>query len=100
MTYPEELRQRIMVVAIAPGAYIDDKYAYQVTHYRSTRDIVPLLDFVGAFRCRDSTVVLKPHPNAPWFDHSINSPTYQTARKYQMDSYITQFGGMACAQAA
>ncbi len=100
MTYPEELRQRIMVVAIAPGAYIDKKYAYQVTHYRSTRDIVPLLDFVGAFRCRDSTVVLKPHPNAPWLDHSINSPTYQAARKYQMDSYITQFGGMACAQAA
>jgi RHS repeat-associated protein len=100
MTYPEELRKRIIVVAIAPGAYIEKKYAYQVTHYKSTRDIVPLFDFVGAYRCRDSTVVLKPHPDAPWFDHSIASPTYQSSRKYQIDSYIEQFGGMACAQAA
>lgn len=96
LRYPEELRQRIIVIAIAPGAYIDDKYAHQVTHYRSTRDIVPLCDFVGAYRCRESTVVLKPHPDAPWFDHSVNSPTYQEALQYQMDNYREQFGGVTC----
>ena len=98
MRYPEELRQRIIVVAIAPGAYIDDKYAHSVTHYRSTADIVPLFDFVGALRCSHSTVVLSPHPKAPIFDHSISSPTYQKARQFELDSYKEQFGDMACAQ--
>jgi hypothetical protein len=70
-----------------------------VTHYRSTRDIVPLFDFVGAYRCRDSTVVLKPHPDAPWFDHSIASPTYKDVRQDNVTLYTEQFGGI-CAQAA
>jgi hypothetical protein len=87
MSYPEELRKRIIVVAIAPGAYIEDKYAYDITHYRSTRDIVPFFDFVGAYRCRKSTVVLEPHPDAPWFDHSVNSPTYQERLQYHIDLY-------------
>ena len=94
----EELRKRIIVLAIAPGAYIDDKYAHKVTHYRSTRDIVPLFDFVGAFRCRESTVVLKPHPDAPWFDHSIDSPTYQKAIREHVTFYREQCGGITCAQ--
>ena len=98
MTYPEELRKRIIVIAIAPGAYIDKKYAYQVIHYRSTRDIVPLFDFVGAYRCRESTVVLKPHPDAPLFDHSISSPTYQEPLEYQVDNYMKKFGGATCPQ--
>lgn len=99
-SYPEELRQRIIVIAIAPGAYINDKYAYQVTHYRSTRDIVPLLDFVGAYRCSQSTVVLKPHPDAPWFDHSVSSPTYQDSLRFEVESYKEYYGGRPCAQAA
>ncbi|CUI16927.1 putative rhs family protein [Candidatus Protochlamydia naegleriophila] len=92
MTYSEELRKRIIVVAIAPGAYIEDKYAMEVTHYRSKRDIVPMLDFVGASRCRHSTVVLDPHQDAGWFDHSFDSPTYQDARKYHIDLYQEQYG--------
>lgn len=100
MTYPEELRNRIIVVAIAPGAYISKQYAHQVTHYRSTRDVVPFFDFVGAYRCRDSTVVLKPHPEASWFDHSVNSPTYQKSVKYQIDTYIEQYGNSTCEKAA
>lgn len=94
MSYPEELRKRIIVVAIAPGAYIDDKYALDVIHYRSTRDIVPLLDFVGAYRCRHSTVVLKPHPDAPWFDHSFNSPTYHNIQEYHVKEYQQIYGGI------
>ena len=96
MRYPEELRQRIIVVAIAPGAYIDDKYAHSVTHYRSTADIVPLFDFVGALRCRDTTVVLKPHHDASFLDHSISSPTYQDVREFKVDRYKEQYGGIAC----
>lgn len=97
MKYPEELRQRIIVVAIAPGAYIEGKYAHRVTHYRSTRDVVPLFDFVGAYRCRDSTVVLKPHPQASWFDHSVDSPTYRRAIHEELDGCMQQYGEAQCA---
>lgn len=92
MGYPEELRNRIIVKAIAPGAYIDKSYACSVTHYRSTRDIVPLFDFVGAYRCRSSTVVLKPHPDAPLFDHSAQSPTYGRTFAFETRSYIEKYG--------
>lgn len=98
MRYPEELRQRIIVIAIAPAAYIDDKYAFQVIHYRSTRDIVPLFDFVGAYRCRESTVVLKPHPDAPFFDHPIDSPTYQNLKYEHLTQYRERFGSTTCNQ--
>ena len=93
---PENLRRRIIVVAYAPGAYIDDELCYQATHYRSTRDIVPLFDFAGAIRCRDSTIVLQPHAQAPIFDHTINSPTYERARKIEVSKYIQVFGGTGC----
>jgi len=98
ISYPERLRKRIIVAAFAPAAYIEEKYASEVTHYRSTRDIVPLIDFVGAFRCRDSTVVLTPHPDAPWFDHSINSPTYYDYRRQHINDYYQQNGAALCAQ--
>jgi hypothetical protein len=97
MYYPDHLRKRIILSAFSPAAYIDDRYALKVTHYRSTRDIVPLIDFVGAFRCRETTVVLKPHPEAPWFDHSINSPTFQPYRQQEVNLYFKRCGGAACA---
>jgi alpha-beta hydrolase superfamily lysophospholipase len=67
---------QIRVAAFAPAAYIDEEGTAGVIHYRSTRDIVPLIDVVGAWKCRDTTVILKPHSEAPWFDHSFDSPTY------------------------
>lgn len=93
---PKELRQRIIVTAYAPAAYIDDEYAYQVTHYRSARDLVPLLDFVGFYKCRHSTIVLQPHVDAPLFDHSINSPTFQNVRQASINFYQEQYGGRVC----
>ena len=77
---PDEIRQRIIVTAIAPGAYIPKNLAFRVTHYVSSRDIVPLFDFVGAYKCRETIVVLDPHPDAPFFDHPFDSPTYESLR--------------------
>ncbi len=92
MNYSEERRQRIDLILIAPGAYTENKYAHRVYHYRSTRDIVPLLDLVGAARCRDTTTVLDPHPDAPWFDHSFDSPTYRDIKEYHIQKYQEQYG--------
>lgn len=77
MTYDRELRERIIVVAIAPAAYIDNYLCSEVHHYCSERDIVPYLDFRGRVRCRDTTTILKPHKNAPKVDHGFQSETYQ-----------------------
>ena len=96
LDYPEELRQRMIIIAIAPGAYIDSQNVYRVVHLRSTRDIVPLFDVVGAYRNRDTTIVLKPHPDASWLDHSVNSPTYHQRIKYLIDSYTQRFGEGIC----
>lgn len=98
MKYNPELAKRIIVVAIAPAAYIDDCYAHSVTHYRSTRDVVPWFDFAGAYRCRHSTVVLDPHPDAPFFDHSIDSPTYKQVRRQNITNYCETYGVTACVQ--
>lgn len=78
MNYPPHLRERIDVLAIAPGAYIDSHLCHKVTHYVSKRDIVPWVDAPGRARCSKTVIVLDPHPNANWFlDHGINSPTYE-----------------------
>jgi hypothetical protein len=89
---PEEFRAKIHVEAFAPGGYISDKLAASVHHYRSTRDIVPLLDFKGALECKDSTTVLKPHSDAPWFDHSFDSPTFEGALRYEIERFLSSNG--------
>jgi len=31
--------------------------------------------------------MLTPHPNATWFEHNFDSPTYENASKYHIDLY-------------
>lgn len=94
MSYPEELRKRIEVLAIAPGAFIPDDLCYSATHYVSKADIVPWLDKAGRERCKGSIIELDPHVNAnKCFDHGFNSPTYQKAiaehfKEYKKDLEI------------
>lgn len=81
--YPEELRQRINVVAIAPGGYIREGLCKSVVHYVSKADIVPCIDRVGKERCLNSIIMLDPHPNEPWInrhmklDHGLQSETFK-----------------------
>ena len=87
MDYPPNLRYRVEILSIAPGAYTDENLCRSVQHYASSRDGVPYLDYAGRQRCRGTLTILEPHPDAPWFDHSIMSPTYtehieKHAKKY------------------
>ncbi len=78
-SYPEELRNRICVVAIAPGKYINPKTCCQVWHYRTKnplRDLVPRIDMLGSFLYRDTIRELDSHASADLHDHSFNSKTY------------------------
>ena len=62
LDYPPELRERILVVAIAPAAYIYQETCAKVIHYRAEwwRDFVPRLDKAGAKREKDSIITLVP----------------------------------------
>lgn len=86
--YPEEYRKRIIVVAVAPAAYISKDLCYSVDHYVSTRDFVPLFDIFGRIRCRDTVHVLDAHPDAALVDHAYKSPTYQKVIKERTKRYI------------
>ncbi len=74
--FSPELRKRITIIAVAPGAYISRYLCESVTHLVSKRDVVPLLDPLGMLRCRDTIQFLTPHSIAGWVDHNFNSETY------------------------
>ena len=88
INFPEELRNRITILAIAPGAYIDDRLCEKVVHLVSTRDIVPCVDYGGRIRCWHTTKVLKRHPKAPLHDHDFMSPTYVKEIKGQYKEFL------------
>ena len=74
--------------AIAPGAYMDPYLGKSIIHYESTRALVPMIDFMGRWRCRDAIVTIQPHSDAPWFDHAFTSPTYIKSIKFEVTDYI------------
>ena len=90
LDYPAELRERIMVVAIAPGGYIYSDTCAEVMHYRAHahRDFIPRADRSGAKRELDTIVDLRSHPDAPIFDHPFQSPTYTDALERELRKYI------------
>lgn len=88
MSYPEELRNRIIVVAIAPSVYIDKKYCSSVMHVESIRDIVPNFDTEGRKRCRDTITTLSPHAEAPLLDHDFRSKTYKDTINRTINEHI------------
>lgn len=94
LDYPPELRERILVVAIAPAAYIYQETCAKVIHYRAEwwRDIVPRFDSVGAKRAKDSVVTLASHPKASAFDHEFMSPTYQERLQHHIRRYVKYQG--------
>ena len=84
LDYPPELRERIIVVAIAPGGYIYQESCIQVTHYRNAskwRDPVPRIDKKGAARSKETIVDIASHSDAGLHDHRFLSPTYYDALK-------------------
>lgn len=95
LDYPPELRERILVVAIAPAGYIYKETCAKVIHYRAEwwRDIVARFDIAGANREKDTIVTLTSDPNASGFDHEFMSPTYQEKLQEHIRYYIQNQGG-------
>ena len=94
LDYPPEHRERILVVAIAPAAYIYKETCAKVIHYRAEwwRDVVPRFDKAGARREKHSIITLASHPKASAFDHEFMSPTYQERLQHHIRRYIKSQG--------
>lgn len=92
--YPKHLRERILVVAIAPATYISKSLCADVVHYRAAlwRDPVPYINFIGAWQERHTTVTLRSHPKARLHDHDFQSPTYINFLMKHIDEYFRSGG--------
>ncbi len=94
---PKEIRNRIIVVSIAPAKVVPDKLCYRSYNYASKNDVVHygedlvmqlLVDHSvhdEDFRQKiidklhenkSELIFLEPHKDAEGLDHDINSPTY------------------------
>ncbi|HEY4831286.1 MAG TPA: hypothetical protein VIH61_01825, partial [Waddliaceae bacterium] len=91
LDYPPELRERIIVVAIAPGGYIYQETCAQVIHYRNAskyRDPIPRIDKKGVARSKETIVDVVSHPEAGWLDHNFQSLTYQDNLRKRLQKFL------------
>lgn len=86
------IRDRISVLAIAPGAVVPSKLCYHSDNYASIGDLVPLLDVLGNLLHHDELIWLEPHKDAR-SPHSFDSPTFKKPIQDHIDSFIKQSGG-------
>ena len=106
---PQEIRDRIIVLAIAPAAVVPDELCFASFNYASKRDIVPMgeLVFAGFFDTDDvvqsqgmkiaqerhqELILLDPHPDATGIDHDFQSPTFLQIIDKHVQDYIAHQG--------
>jgi RHS repeat-associated protein len=93
---PEELRERITVMTIAPAAIITDDLCHKGYNYLSKGDLLP---FLCDKKVRDNVfnrssdvsaniIWLDRAKGASWWDHSFQSPTYFPVLKEHVDNYL------------
>jgi len=92
MKLPEEIRKRVIVVAIAPAEIVPNMLCHESFNYASETDPIPkaqlfagywraccFLDFsliTEALKKRDELILLKPHEGATGINHDFQSPTF------------------------
>lgn len=107
---PEKIRNRVIVLAIAPAAIVPDELCFNSYNYVSKNDFVYKLEphsietnltkednrlrisFSKPPDHRDELIILEPHPEASKFDHSFQSPTYEKAIKDILKLYLEKNG--------
>ncbi len=87
------LRERIHIIALCPAEYIEKELCGSVIHICSKNDPVTRIDVLGQIRCRDTIIWLDRHPDASWFDHFIDSPTFTNKLTEVMDKSLQKLGG-------
>lgn len=97
LDYPEELRKRIIVVAIAPAAYIHPDLCHKVYHYRAAahRDLIPRIDRSGMKGIEDTIYDLPSLAGSSLHDHNFSSPTYAQVLQERINDYRNNYGKKA-----
>ncbi len=109
---PPEVRDRVIVIAIAPAAIVPKRLCFKSYNYASEKDIIyqfdptfkyPLVKGVvddvlvprfGEISPEDlaELVILKPHAEATGLDHSFQSPTYRKVLIEKLEDYLQHAG--------
>ncbi len=89
MTYPPHLRERIFVIAIAPGCFVDEHLCREVFHLVCKGDPVPLFDLTGMLRCSNTIQFLDPVAGAPL--HSVTSEVYKKPSMYLYENLYEKY---------
>ena len=89
---PEEVRQQIKVLAIAPSVIISKEICYDSKNYISTRDFVSFIDVEGIKKHGKELKRIKAHPDAELWDHSFQSPTFAKTIQKAIKAHIKEYG--------
>ncbi len=87
-TSPKEVQQRIIVAGYAPAAIVPEELCFKSFNYVSKRDFVTYLDILGYKRHSNELVRLDPHPDAPFWDHFADSPTFVETNMERIEAYM------------
>ena len=85
--YPKELRDRIIVVAIAPLAYIPPNLCMKVTHYVCRSDPVTWIDRKGKQACKDTIIYVPRNRKAKQSCHEFLNPIYSNYIQREIYKY-------------
>lgn len=109
MQAPPEIRDRVIVVAIAPAKVVPKELCFKSFNYASKYDLVPLgalfqaglfdLEEVGvsnrvqlALKDKEQLILLDPDPDAKGIDHDFMSPTFRELIEQHIKDYINNKG--------
>jgi hypothetical protein len=84
--FDEESRARINAYGFAPAGRLEEGSCRKIVNYASRRDFVPLIDpMINGWKNCSSLTILDPHPEAEFFDHSIDSLTLEPYLRKELE---------------
>jgi hypothetical protein len=92
LSYDFEKRKRVALIAIAPSSFISPDICRSVRHLCSKNDFIYMFDIIGQITCHKTIRYLDRHPNASFFDHDFQSPTYEKPAKEFYKEFINTKG--------
>ncbi|MBI2743616.1 MAG: RHS repeat-associated core domain-containing protein [Chlamydiales bacterium] len=82
-----EIRDRITSISVGGGKIIPRGLCHRSYNYMSKRDFVSRIDATIRSEYADQLIVLDPHEDAPFHDHSILSPTFRSVIEGHIKDY-------------
>ncbi|MBS0623525.1 MAG: RHS repeat protein [Verrucomicrobia bacterium] len=86
-TYPQDRRERIIVAAFAPLAYISPKLCMKVNHYVCPSDRIPYIDRSGKRACEDTITYVPKMSNCRQSCHEFLNPIYLPYIEKEIQNY-------------